>query len=164
MDENSNSIDEMVIIHPFGDGDDEDDELLDYLQGHWFSNATQDKPQFFRSILPNLNLDNVHSIQLNVQWCDQGWGGRKSRLFIVRSINTPSMQRCLEEHDEFLYKSPVAMHELENLNVSISLVGNDNIDYKYSIWAYVGGTGGREIRIASLSIKYLAYTEKLTNQ
>ena len=150
----------MVTIHPFGD-ENEEDNLLDYLQGHWFSNVSQDRPQLFRNVLTNMNLDNVHSMQINAKWCDQGWGGRRSKLLFVRSIKTPS-QRSLEDDDEIICKSPVAGHSLEDLTISIPIVESNH--YKYSIWAHVGGAGGREIRIASLSIRYLVYADNFANE
>jgi len=147
---------------------------LDDIQGHWFSSITDDKPQFFRKILPDVsNLSNVHSIQLSLQWRDQGWGNRKGKLFIVRSIETSTTMASepsrahkkqnissLRKNDKIMYESPTAEHTVSKLTASVTLLTSNesNQNYKYSIWLFVGGGGGHSLRINNLSIKYLTYS------
>jgi len=113
----------------------------------------------FRVLLPNFqNLNNVHSIQLNLRWAGRGI------FLIVRSIKTSHITTSqpkpstMNGYHEILYELPAS--RLRSVIASIPLLTNTNKredSQKHSIRAFVGGIEGRRIDIARLSIRYLIH-------
>ena len=96
-----------------------------------------------------------HSVTLKCTWRDQGWGNRKSQLFVVgrnrRNASLPIIPRPQWniQNGHVLYSSPIAEHREQQL--TITFYPRDDVD-TYHLWYKVGGGGGHELFVNNLKV------------
>ncbi|KAL3910468.1 MAG: hypothetical protein SGARI_002110, partial [Bacillariaceae sp.] len=116
-----------------------------------------------KSVQIPIFYQNPQSVVLKCQWKDQGWGNRKGRIYVVEHHdNDESRHRTETEDDDqraiddlfeggkVVYKSPVATHDLEPLEISFvpkPAKSSDRRPPRYHLWFVVGGGGGHSLTI-----------------
>lgn len=94
-------------------------------------------------------IEKVHSIQITCKFKDQGWGNRKSYLYIAelneaRGDNEKSMGRII-----------CSSHLAEHHDTDLRFEYCPEPGKIYSIWHRVGGGGGHQLHVRNLKIKSL---------
>lgn len=84
----------------------------------------------------------LHTIVLETDWRDQGWGGRKGRLYVVATdSNGPVEARDHFESGRVVVASPAADHVTTHLRMEFQPRSNET----YRLWMFVGDHGGHEL-------------------
>lgn len=114
--------------------------------------------------IPTTPQDTVaHSCCLMMNWRDQGWGNRKSRVFVVAEEMGRVHDRSSGGHEgrnksnerfgggKVVYSSAIALHEEQMLAVVFTPKQNET----YHCWYAVGGGGGHSILLRDVRVQAL---------
>lgn len=125
-----------------------------------------DRPlKSFQVPVPSQDMVMVHTVLLSMNWRDQGWGNRKSQVFIIATKNdlspygsdsrlsTLNWEGTRIEFDggRVVYESGIATHSKESLDITFK----PKKDETYHIWYIVGGGGGHELYLSDANIQSL---------
>ena len=118
-------------------------------QEQWYGlNDTGDAPRCYRPI-PILFPGRTHSIRIQCDWRDQGWGNRRGRLYILaHNKNTVPGNRTFANGASVVI-SPLAEH----FETKCTLCFSPHADLVYTTWFSVGGG-----RIHKLSVRNITVT------
>ena len=104
----------------------------------------------------------THSVTLTCVWMDQGWGNRKSQLFIV-GRNTSNEFLPITPRSEWtidngyvLYSSPIATHHAEKLTITFHI--RDDCD-AYHLWYKVGHGGDHQLFVNNVKVHCIVYDD-----
>ena len=132
--------------------------------GHWV-NVT-DTPICGPEIPLDYGPKMTHSVTLTCNWRDQGWGNRKSQLFVV-GRNTSNDALPIRPHSEWtidnghvLYSSPIAEHHAQTLALKFWPRDDCNV---YHLWFKVGGGGGHELFVNDVKVHCVVYEDNRGN-
>jgi len=122
---------------------------LQYVQGATSSDSSQPARR-------------IHSIIIEFDWYDQGWGNRKGQVYVM---TRPSKQSNHRRHatpapydgGRVVYESPLAEHQPSKLR--IELPPPESADEEYSLWTKVGGGGGHLLFLNDGTIRTLLYDD-----
>lgn len=98
------------------------------------------------TVIPVFDGRRTHSILIRSQWWDQGWGERKSKLFIVG--HRPDDEDFDIFSGRIVAEAPFAEHFASNIVLSFRPKRNEI----YYLWYKVGGGGGHRLNIEEVYI------------
>ncbi len=102
---------------------------------------------WFRFMPLFLVQDKVHTVRFSCEYKDQGWGNRKSRLFIREDKNGDNYQ------GDIVASTPIAEHHATNVTLEFQPRPGKN----YTMCFVVGGGGGHELFVRNARISTLVY-------
>ena len=107
--------------------------------------------QIFLKRIDPLFTDQTHTISFTCDFKDQGWGNRKSFLYI-KDLDVANLSK-IKESGRTICTSHLAEHEWSKLRLEfVPLPGK-----VYSLWYKVGGGGGHAIKAKNVKFKSLVY-------
>ena len=97
--------------------------------------------------IPLLLQEKIHSMRLNANWRDQGWGNRKGEVFITTTSITPFRQ------DDIVVKSGIAEHRSRQLYLEFK----PQPGKKYYLMYKVGGGGGHSLHVSDVNLTFMIH-------
>eukprot|EP00541_Cyclophora_tenuis_P000924 CAMPEP_0116555152 /NCGR_PEP_ID=MMETSP0397-20121206/7996_1 /TAXON_ID=216820 /ORGANISM="Cyclophora tenuis, Strain ECT3854" /LENGTH=300 /DNA_ID=CAMNT_0004080407 /DNA_START=72 /DNA_END=974 /DNA_ORIENTATION=+ len=120
--------------------------MLDDKPKHWVGPHNQDPPRLIQEVSILFPPTMIQSVRVCCMWRDQGWGNRKSRLFV--STNSDQLS-----HDSIVVQSDIAEHDERPLELEFKT----KADVKYYVWCRVGGGGGHQLFVRELRVEYVLW-------
>lgn len=106
-----------------------------------------DSERIWFRFMPLLLQDHIHTIQFVATWRDQGWGNRKSVLYIYEDKNEHNHQ------GKVVARSPTAEHHETTVKMQFQPKPGKN----YTMCYCVGGGGGHELFVTNPRILTLVF-------
>mmetsp|Transcript_5240 Transcript_5240/g.9631 ORF Transcript_5240/g.9631 Transcript_5240/m.9631 type:complete len:309 (-) Transcript_5240:94-1020(-) len=135
------------------------------LNKFYHHDCNDDIHRGFQIPVPSQQMVSVHSTRLSINWRDQGWGNRKSQVFVIatKKDQTPyesagSVQIWNDERKEFgggrvVYRSEIAPHSMGRLTITFMTKQEES----YHLWYVVGGGGGHAISLEDVKVQSLLF-------
>ncbi len=142
---------EGIDLAPLNDTFSHKEQLKDQ---HWYGGyADGDREKIWFRFMPLFLQDKVHTIKFTCEFKDQGWGNRKSRLYIREDKNDGNHQ------GEVIAETPIAEHHATNVTLEFQPRPGKN----YTMCFVVGGGGGHELFVRNARILTLVYGRTIAN-
>jgi hypothetical protein len=114
---------------------------------HWYGPYVDGERTWFRFMPMLLDSYRIHTIRFECDYVDQGWGNRKSKLYIREDKNESDYK------GDVMTESGIAEHHETHLSMEFQPKPGKN----YTMCFYVGGGGGHELFVRNSRIRLLLY-------
>ena len=119
--------------------------------------ATNPGAKRYERDIPVACPGNAHSITIEGDWKDQGWGNRNGQLYIV--AQNPEEENPSFESGRLVASSPIAEHKKTKVCLTFQPKANE----KYQLWYLIGGGGGHSLHIENLVAHETVVEDKILN-
>ena len=112
--------------------------------------------------LPIMYQRRVHSVRMEFNWKDQGWGNRKTECRIIAYPISISCDDIPKEHESrpngrvVAFSSTVAKHQWARLRFTFRVSANE----QYYFWYKVGGGGGHVIHLQRATLHTVFFDDR----